>query len=412
MGTVAKFGNPTGALSGSLTGNSGANSLYLTKYITGNKDISNITQGFVKHSNNGATVKIKMVVYADSSGSPAALIATSNEVTNPTGTAVFQAFTYATPFSLTPATAYWLGYITDNGFPVFTNTTNGQSLGPRLGWNASATPAISYASGPPATLSGGTPSFGSATFSNLTDMYLQGSYSGLVFATPEFTPCDGFGNSGGNELLVAPFVAQDTLSGTDAFLQVNTTNSTAKMKLVVYADSAGSPGSLIAASNEVVGPTAGWQHFVFGTPVSITAGTQYWYGTFADSVVVVKRTGPSNAKANAATYAFGVPTTFPTSGMTTTVGQNLYIDGLAIVPQLQKSGLTVARFLTDEDELPVLTRRFAQPAYQPISGRSARPPWQVDLYDSASLWLPQQHRNFAPPSRATSVVRPVLFVIT
>lgn len=63
-------------------------------------------------------IKAKAMIYADSAGSPGALLATSQEITDITTTPAWHSFPFATPVTLT-ATDYWLGIIVDDGTAVY-----------------------------------------------------------------------------------------------------------------------------------------------------------------------------------------------------------------------------------------------------------------------------------------------------
>jgi hypothetical protein len=71
-----------------------------------------ITGASINCSNGGGgTGHVKMAVFADNSGVPGAVLATSNEITNP-GNAVI-AFTFASPPRVLRGTQYWLGFSQD-----------------------------------------------------------------------------------------------------------------------------------------------------------------------------------------------------------------------------------------------------------------------------------------------------------
>jgi len=76
----------------------------------------------------------------------------------------------------------------------------------------------------------------------------------------------------------------------EAGLVSSATSGTAKFKAVVYADSAGAPGSLLSSGTEVVGCTSG--STLTGaliTPQSLTAGTPCWIGFITDTSVVLQQ---------------------------------------------------------------------------------------------------------------------------
>lgn len=97
------------------------------------------------------------------------------------------------------------------------------------------------------------------------------------------------------------------------------TNATAKFKAVLYADSAGSPGSLTATGTEVVGTTGGVALVgPFSAGQTLTGGTAYWIGFITDTSVVLNEsdnlTTTGWEKAN--TYASGAPNPAGTAGTT------------------------------------------------------------------------------------------------
>lgn len=97
---------------------------------------------------------------------------------------------------------------------------------------------------------------------------------------------------------------------------------TAKFRGVVYSDASGAPSLLLSSGTEVVGCSATTPLTLpLVTPVSLTAGIQYWVGYITDTSLALWRSNTFEAtgqkKAN--TYASGPPAG-PLSGMTT--GQN------------------------------------------------------------------------------------------
>jgi hypothetical protein len=95
------------------------------------------------------------------------------------------------------------------------------------------------------------------------------------------------------------------------------TSAAAKVKAVLYADSAGSPGSLIATGTEVIGTVAGTVFTApFASGQTLSAGTAYWIGYITDTSVVIAVGETSLAgRAKANTYASGAPN--PAGTMTT-----------------------------------------------------------------------------------------------
>jgi len=85
----------------------------------------NVTTGRLKVKGGGAgNSKVRMLVYADSSGAPGALLGQSNEVTILSAAAyAFVDFTFPTPFAVTNGTNYWIGHIQDQAITVQTGPT-------------------------------------------------------------------------------------------------------------------------------------------------------------------------------------------------------------------------------------------------------------------------------------------------
>lgn len=129
----------------------GANTLYLRKVTApvGGATLNSVT---IVPAATSAGANFKAVLYADSAGAPAALIATGTQVTGTTSGA-----TLTLPFSagqaLTASTSYWIGYITDTSVTVYQSDTG------TTGWEKTNT----YASGAPNPAGTAT----STTFANL-----------------------------------------------------------------------------------------------------------------------------------------------------------------------------------------------------------------------------------------------------
>jgi hypothetical protein len=88
------------------------------------------------------------------------------------------------------------------------------------------------------------------------------------------------------------------------------TSASAKFKAVLYADSAGSPGALVATGTEVIGTTANTpRDMPFASGQALTASTSYWIGYIGDTSVAVGQENQTTSlgwyKNN--TYASGAP---------------------------------------------------------------------------------------------------------
>ena len=95
------------------------------------------------------------------------------------------------------------------------------------------------------------------------------------------------------------------------YLQPASTSGSQTLEGVIYSDSGGSPGSLIAVSNQLTFAstnTAGWYDLPFSTPVSLPAGN-YWIGFISGSspnVIGFRYDSVAGSRAyNANTYSSG-----------------------------------------------------------------------------------------------------------
>jgi hypothetical protein len=137
---------------------------------------------------------------------------------------------------------------------------------------------------------------------------------------------DGPGSSASSSNKVAASKFTSTGSGTltagHARVWITAGGTPALSKLVVYADSAGAPGALLAASDEITisNTTEAVNDYVFsgGNQISIVSGTDYWIGpAWADpgsgvnDSVNVSRDNTAAGRQEVNTYApnpFGTPT--------------------------------------------------------------------------------------------------------
>jgi hypothetical protein len=101
------------------------------------------------------------------------------------------------------------------------------------------------------------------------------------------------------------------------------TSATAKFKGVVYADSSGSPGTLLSSGTEAIGCTNGTNlSLALTTPQALTAGTAYWIGYITDTSIAIQQSDNISATGVSAnnTYTSGAPGTAPA----VTTGQPLW----------------------------------------------------------------------------------------
>jgi subtilisin family serine protease len=109
-----------------------------------------------------------------------------------------------------------------------------------------------------------------------------------------------------------------TISKLTIYLQPGGTAGSQLFKGLIFADSGGTPTTLLAASNEITFQStqqAGWYDLVFPTPVNLPAGT-YWIGTISGStshVAALRYTTQTSSRAyNGDNYANGITNPFGT----------------------------------------------------------------------------------------------------
>jgi subtilisin family serine protease len=218
---------------------------------------------------------LKGVIYADSGGSPGALLATGVEVTyqgNVNGSGWFE-LPFATPVQLEPGT-YWIGFI---------DGASTEGLGYRYDKvaNSRAYNANAFASGP-------SNPFGTATKdSEQASIYATYTPSGPPPPPPPATfGKTTVGASSDNYLAERKRVSRYALpkagsvSKLSIYLAPTSTSGQQVLKGVIYADSSGSPGALLGVSNQLTfksASAAGWYELPLATPLKLTAGN-YWIG--------------------------------------------------------------------------------------------------------------------------------------
>lgn len=129
-------------------------------------------------------------------------------------------------------------------------------------------------------------------------------------------------SSAANLFYVRPFTPSRNCTLNSISIIPNGTSATINLRPIVYADSAGAPGSLLSGGSTVTGLTAGTVSTMpLTTPQSLTAGTQYWLGCMIDVATtngfVVGDTSAAGRTATS-TFASGAPGTAPA----TTSGQS------------------------------------------------------------------------------------------
>jgi len=116
-----------------------------------------------------------------------------------------------------------------------------------------------------------------------------------------------------NSLLLRRFTP--AVSGTLNSITVmpGATSAPALFRPVVYADSGGSPGTLMSTGATQTGVTSGTaKDLPLTTPQPLTAGTQYWLGYMTDTSVAMQQSDAANGGYRAAaTFGSGAPGTAP-----------------------------------------------------------------------------------------------------
>lgn len=121
-----------------------------------------------------------------------------------------------------------------------------------------------------------------------------------------------------------------SVSKLNVYLQPGYASGTADIEGVIYADSNGSPGALIATSSQLVFPStgaAGWYALPFASPPNLAAG-RYWIGLITGGATHAAGYRYANVNAsrlyNANLYASGPSNPFGSGTTTDTQQMSLY----------------------------------------------------------------------------------------
>jgi hypothetical protein len=89
-------------------------------------------------------------------------------------------------------------------------------------------------------------------------------------------------SSGKNDLNCWRFQAGSSFTAN--YMQINlAAGITGKMKVAIYVDNNGRPGSLLVGSNEITNPSSGWVKFTLTEFKPIISGSYYWFAVWADA---------------------------------------------------------------------------------------------------------------------------------
>jgi subtilisin family serine protease len=214
---------------------------------------------------------LKAVIYADSGGSPGALVATGTEVIyrgNVNGSGWFE-LPFAKPVALA-AGSYWLGFITG---------ASSEGMGYRYDTlaNSRAYNANAFSAGP-------TNPFGTTTKdSELASLYATYTPAAPVQSTFGKTTVGANSDSfAENRKRVSSYAlpTAGTVRSLSVYLQPSGHSGQQLIEGVLYGDSGGKPGALIATTSQLTFKStgaAGWYTLTFPSPPKLAAG-EYWLG--------------------------------------------------------------------------------------------------------------------------------------
>jgi hypothetical protein len=122
-------------------------------------------------------------------------------------------------------------------------------------------------------------------------------------------------------------------SGTMDVFKIKCSGS-GNVKVAVYSDSSGTPGTLAAAVNTSTPVAADWNSIDFTSPPSIIAGDYYWLAVNSDASIVLRpaTTGTGTYRYKASTYSsFNFPSSAGT-GFTSKTGCTTLLAGWSTGP--------------------------------------------------------------------------------
>lgn len=247
--------------------------------------------------------KIRPLIYTDSGGVPGTLVIQGSESTiNTTDNGTAKTLPFGSTVTLTAETKYWIGWIADHAFTAICDAISGYTR----------FVSQTYTSGAPSTA----PTM--STSIRRISVRLNVSMSGGVLGNWGYDGNDGSAyNVAANEVGVIPITmpSAGTSLGNSVLIRLHTSVTAGdKFKGVIYADSGGAPGSLIATGSEVTVASADVElESVISSPATLSPSTKYWIGYLASGGTDLKNI-PSGipAKFKSTTYSSGPPDPFGT----------------------------------------------------------------------------------------------------
>jgi len=190
-----------------------------------------------------------------------------------------------------------------------------------------------------ATNSAGSSWAGTAFFSTFSYATAHGKLIGVDDSNPSS------GTYPGNDFFLYRFLAVD--SGNITSFKIKTSGS-GNVKVAVYADNAGAPGTLLNAVNTSTPVVAGWNDIII-PPTGVVSGTSYWLAYASDAAIGYYQSAAGTLKYKSVTYSsFTFPGNAGTDFTTLTTSVGL-LAGWGVKPQYGgtiniRSAVNVATF--------------------------------------------------------------------
>ena len=140
------------------------------------------------------------------------------------------------------------------------------------------------------------------------DSSVQFSFGAAILGSAEQTTVST-ASPGANQLILRTYTPTVACVLNSVACVPNTTNGAANFKGVLYADSAGVPGSLLATGTQATGTIAGSTlTSPFSSGQTLTASTAYWLGFITDTSITFQESDTNaTGRSKSNTYASGPP---------------------------------------------------------------------------------------------------------